>query len=89
MKGLGVELGDNTSNGGADLGPLRRRGVPVLAPALDATTYFDIHHTVNDTLDQVDPAHLRQSVAVFAVAIYLAAMADGPVERLPTDPATR
>jgi len=26
---------------------------------------------------------------VFAVAIYLAAMADGPVERLPTDAATR
>jgi hypothetical protein len=37
----------------------------------------------------VDPAHLRQSVAVFAVAIYLAAMTDGPVDRLPTDPATR
>jgi hypothetical protein len=89
VKVLGVELGDNQSNGGADLGPLRRRGVPVIAPALDASTYFDIHHTVNDTLDQVDPAHLRQSVAVFAVAIYLAAMADGPVPRLPTDPATR
>ena len=89
VKGLGVELGDNTSNGGADLGPLRRRGVPVLAPQLDASTYFDIHHTVNDTLDQVDPAHLRQSVAVYAVAVYLAAMADGPVDRLPTDPATR
>jgi hypothetical protein len=89
VKVLGVELGDNQSNGGADLGPLRRRGVPVIAPALDASTYFDIHHTVNDTLDQVDPSHLRQSVAVFAVAIYLAAMADGPVPRLPTDPATR
>ena len=89
VKGLGVELGDNKANGGADLGPLRRRGVPVLAPALDATTYFDIHHTVNDTLDQVDPAHLRQSVAVFAVAVYLAAMADGPVERLPVDASTR
>lgn len=89
VKGLGVELGDNTSNGGADLGPLRRRGVPVLAPQLDASTYFDIHHTVNDTLDQLDPAHLRQSVAVYAVAIYLAAMADGPVDRLPVDPATR
>ena len=26
VKGLGVELGDNTSNGGADLGPLRQIG---------------------------------------------------------------
>ena len=82
VKPLGVELGDNTAAGGADIGPLRRRGVPVLAPLLDATTYFDIHHTVNDTLNQVDPNHLKQSTAVFAVATYLAAMADGPVERV-------
>ncbi|MFM7396253.1 MAG: M20/M25/M40 family metallo-hydrolase [Gammaproteobacteria bacterium] len=81
VKPLKVELGDNASNGGADLGPLRRLGVPILAPQLDATTYFDIHHTVNDTLDQIDPAHLRQSTAVFAVAAYAAAMVDGPVPR--------
>ena len=47
--------------------------------------YFDIHHTVNDTLDQVDPLHLKQSTAVFAVATYLAAMVDGPVERIAVD----
>ena len=82
VKSLEVELGDNVSAGGADLGPLRRRGVPVLAPQLDATTYFDVHHTINDTLDQVDPAHLRQSTAVFAVAAYAAARVDGPIPRL-------
>jgi hypothetical protein len=87
VKSLGVELGDNEANGGADLGPLRRRGVPVLAPQLDATTYFDVHHTVNDTLAQVDPSHLQQSVAVFAIATYLAAMVDGPIPRLPVNPA--
>jgi hypothetical protein len=86
---LGVELGGNKAAGGADLGPLRRRGVPVLAPELDATRYFDVHHTANDTLDQVDPAALRQSVAVFAVSAYLAAMEDGPMARLPVDPAAR
>ena len=82
VKSLEVELGDNTAAGGADLGPLRRAGVPVIAPQLDASTYFDIHHTVNDTLDQIDPAHLRQSTAVFGVAAYAAAMVDGPVPRL-------
>ena len=87
VKSLDVELGDNTSGGGADLGPLRRQGVPILAPQLDASTYFDVHHTVNDTLDQVDPAHLRQSTAVFAVAAYAAAMVDGPVPRLAEDQA--
>jgi hypothetical protein len=83
VAGLGVELGDNESNGGADLGPLRRRGVPVLAPQLDATRYFDVHHTANDTLERIDPAALRQSVAVFAVSAYLATMADEPLSRPP------
>jgi len=87
VKSLEVELGDNTAAGGADLGPLRRRSVPVIAPQLDATTYFDVHHTINDTLDQVDPAHLRQSTAVFAVAAYAAAMVDGPIPRLDNDQA--
>jgi len=87
VKSLDVELGDNVSAGGADLGPLRRRGVPVLAPQLDATTYFDVHHTINDTLDQVDLSHLRQSTAVFAVAAYAAAMVDGPIPRLPEEQA--
>jgi carboxypeptidase Q len=86
VKSLEVELGDNTSNGGADLGPLRRLGVPILAPQLDATTYFDIHHTVNDTLDQVDPSQLRQSTTVFAVTAYAAAMVDGPVPRYEAPP---
>jgi hypothetical protein len=40
---------------------------------LDATFYFDIHHTVNDTLNQIDPAKLSQSTAVHAVAAWLAA----------------
>jgi Zn-dependent M28 family amino/carboxypeptidase len=88
VRGLGVELGDNETNGGADLGPLRRRGVPVLAPQLDATRYFDVHHTANDTLERVDPAALRQSVAVFAVAAYMAAMADEPLTTRP-EPAER
>lgn len=89
VKNLGVELGDNKTGGGSDLGPLRRQGVPTLAPALDATNYFDIHHTPNDTLEQVDPAKLKQSVAVFAVSVYLAAMADGPVERIATEASPR
>jgi hypothetical protein len=59
--------------GGADTEILRKSGVPLLAPRLDATTYFEHHHSANDTLDKVDPKALRQSVAVYAVAAYLAA----------------
>lgn len=83
---LGVELGNNSTGSGADLQPLVRQGVPVISPLLDASLYFDVHHTANDTLDKVDPAHLRQSVAVFAAAAYLAAMEPGAFERLPPPP---
>ncbi len=84
---LGVQLGDDQTFGGADLQPLRRLGVPILAPELDASRYFDVHHSDNDTLDQVDPAHLRQSVAVFAVSAYLAAMEPDAFGRVPPPPA--
>jgi hypothetical protein len=49
----------------------------------DATRYFDIHHTVNDTLLQVDREELDQNVAAYVVAAYLAAEAAvpfGPVQ---------
>jgi len=72
----GIELGGNDSMGGSDIGPLRRAGVPLLSPSLDATTYFDFHHTANDTLDKIDPRALAQSTAAFAVTAFLAAQAD-------------
>lgn len=79
---LGVALGDNEANGGADTRALLRAGVPVLAPRLDTTRYFDHHHTANDTLDKIDPQRLNQSVAAFAVSAYLAARADEPFGRV-------
>jgi hypothetical protein len=89
---LGVALGNNEATGGADLGPLRRLGVPVLAPQLDASVYFEVHHTANDTLDKVDRRALDQSVAAFAVVAYLAARSEESWGRIATPealPATR
>jgi len=48
---------------GSDIGPLRAAGVPVMDLKQDATTYFDIHHTADDTYDKVDPAGLAQLTA--------------------------
>lgn len=73
---LGVAWDGNQSYGGADIGPLMKRGVPVFGPRQDATRYFDLHHTANDTLDKVDPDQLSQNVAVYAVAAYVAANLD-------------
>ena len=82
LKPLEVELGGNDAQGGADVGPLRDLGVPILDLSLDATHYFDVHHTINDTLLKIDPKTLDQSVAAYAAAAYLAATKQGDFGRL-------
>lgn len=74
---LGIAGGDNTSGGGADLSTLLATGMPVLSLAQDRTHYFDWHHTIDDTLDKIDPAALRQAVAAFAAVIWIAANVEG------------
>ena len=84
LEPLGIENGGtNAASGGSDLRPLREAGVPVLDLSLDATSYFDIHHTANDTLAKIDAKTLDQSVAAFAVAAWLAATRQGDFGRLP------
>jgi Zn-dependent M28 family amino/carboxypeptidase len=85
LEPLGVEQGDNKARGGADLIPVRAAGMPVLSLRQDATRYFDIHHTVNDTLAQVDRAELDQNVAVYVVAAYLAAETEVDFGPLPPE----
>lgn len=82
---LEVERGGNDSGGGADIGPLRERGVPVMGPRQDGTHYFDWHHTISDTLDKVDREDLDQNVAVYATLAYVASMVDGGFGRLPIE----
>jgi Zn-dependent M28 family amino/carboxypeptidase len=79
---LGIERGGNRAFGGADLQPLRRKGVPVLGLSQDGTLYFDTHHTANDNLDKIDPAALDQAVAAYAATAFLAAQAEGGFGRL-------
>lgn len=86
LEPLMIEAGSNTASGGADVGPLRSLGVPVLDPVLDASLYFDVHHTMNDTLAKVDAKVLDQSVAAYAVMAYLAATKQGDFGRLTTVP---
>jgi carboxypeptidase Q len=83
---LHLESGMNSASGGADVRPLREAGIPVLDLSLDATTYFDIHHTANDTLAKIDAKTLDQSVAAFAVAAWLAATKQGDFGRLSVPP---
>lgn len=64
---------------GADIGPLKPAGFPLMGHLVEGSTYFDLHHTHADTLDKVDPKELSQNVAVMAAVAYL--LADMP-ERL-------
>lgn len=79
---LKLVRGNNEARGGADLEGLSKRGMPILEPGLDGTDYFDVHHTANDTLAQVDPKALQQSVAAFAATVWLGAQYPGTWERL-------
>jgi len=76
---LGVawpEEGRNTGSPGPDAGVLMRRHKwPAAELSQDGSAYFDVHHTVNDTLDRIDPATLPQNVACWAVVAWLAAQA--------------
>lgn len=63
--------------GGSDLSQMHLKGMAALSLDQDATSYFDWHHTANDTLDKIDPQQLAQNVAVYAVFTYMAAQANG------------
>ena len=58
-------------DGGSDLEELK--GVPLASLKQDASRYFELHHTPDDTLDKVDPVQLNQNVAAWAAFTYLAA----------------
>ena len=78
LKPLGIAYDASApGHGGSDLSAVHAVGMAGLSLHQDATRYFDWHHTANDTLDKIDPEQLRQNVAAYAVAAYLAAEARG------------
>ena len=72
--------------GGDDIAPLYQAGVPVVSLRQDGTHYFDIHHSMNDTLDKVDPKALDQAVATWAAVIYAAADSQDDYRVKPSGP---
>ncbi len=74
----------NDAGGGADLSPMSAGEVPVISFDQDGTTYFDLHHSANDTIDKIDPKDLDQVVAVWSAVIYGVAASD--LETRPAPP---
>jgi Zn-dependent M28 family amino/carboxypeptidase len=85
IKPLGVDVDTDDANSGADIGPLRELGVPVLELRQDGSRYFDFHHTANDTLDKIDADAIAQAATVFAITAWGAAESDGDFGRVPDD----
>ena len=74
---LGVawpEASRNEGSPGPDAAMLmRRHRWPAVQLAQDGTNYFDVHHTVHDTLERIVPAELAQNVACWAATAWLVA----------------
>jgi len=71
---------------GTDIGPTVEAGVPAFLLAQDATHYFDVHHTADDTLDKIDRTQLDQNVAAWAALVWLAADSDADFRPPPPVP---
>lgn len=62
--------------GGSDVSPMLAAGVPLFGLRQDSSTYFDYHHTADDTFDKIEPASLDEAAAAMAAMTY--AVADLP-----------
>jgi hypothetical protein len=57
--------------GGADIGPLKEAGTPLLGLHPDGSRYFDFHHTEDDLFENVNRRELQAGAASMAAMIYL------------------
>jgi len=57
--------------GGADIGPLGKSGTVLSSFITDMQRYFDVHHSANDTFEQVNFRELQMGSAAMASFIYL------------------
>jgi carboxypeptidase Q len=84
---IGVLLSEHLADDvGTDVGPSVDAGVPGFLLGQDGMSYFDIHHTPDDTLDKVDREQLNQNVAAWAALTWLAADSEVDFRAAPAKP---
>jgi carboxypeptidase Q len=81
LAGLGATRITPATEVGADIGPLKPAGVPLLGLDVDGRQYFHWHHTPADTLDKVDPELLAKDAVVLATMAWMLAEAPEPLPR--------
>ena len=57
----------------ADTDALVKAGVPGISAITDMQHYFDWHHSVDDSIDKVDPFYLQKYAASMAALVYVLA----------------
>ena len=84
---MGVRESADAAHGGADLAPLAPAGVPRVDLGQDMRTYFDHHHTANDTPAVLDERALDQAVAAWTATVGALAAMEGTFGRAPIEAA--
>ncbi len=77
---MGIIQGQGVPDGGADVEPIiAKQKLAVIDLGQDGTHYFDLHHTPDDTLNQVDPAMLQQNVDAWTAVLKIVANEAGVI----------
>jgi carboxypeptidase Q len=76
---MGVVWQQGEPHGGADLGPMHAAppegvAMPVADVVQDGTRYFDLHHTANDVLTEVDRDSLDHAMRALLAVAYAASL---------------
>jgi len=57
--------------GGVDIGPLKKQGVPLAGLLPDPQRYFDLHHSANDVFETVSHRELKLGAFVMTAMVWL------------------
>ena len=77
---MGIVYSKVEPYGGTDIEPIAMQAkAAVIDLSQDATRYFDIHHTPDDTLDKIDPDQLEQNVAAWTAVLGIVANTADPI----------
>ncbi len=63
-----------SDEGGADITPIHRMGVPAAGLMPDPQRYFDLHHTDSDVFEAVNHRELKMGALTLAQLVYLISM---------------
>ncbi|MDB5432886.1 MAG: peptidase family protein [Caulobacter sp.] len=71
-----MTISEAAKNAGSDVEEIQGAGAPVFSLNQDASRYFDLHHSADDTFEAVDPVKFNRNVAAWAALVYLIADSD-------------